>query len=96
MMEITRDEAVERFPAIRIEFVNSIFRYSEEGVPTGGFLTRVLTNDLFGAMLHYSGDSFEELQQLIWLVYGYMPSLHHGSIEKVNEHLKQTNKTEIE
>jgi hypothetical protein len=88
-MEITREEAREQFPAIRIEFLNSVFRYSEEGVPTGGFLARVLVNDLFGAIFHYSGDSYQELRQLICLIYGYMPSGHHGNPKKVNKHIKQ-------
>jgi hypothetical protein len=96
MMEITREEAREQFPAIRIEFLNSVFRYSEEGVPTGGFLNSVLSHDLFEAIFHYSGDSFREIKQLTWLIYNYMPSGHHGSIEKVQAHIKQTNKTEIE
>jgi len=83
-MDITIEEARMQFPAIGENLLGGLYRYSEDKIPTGSFMRAVLTNDLFGALGKYSGNSFDELNQLFTLMYNYMPSNQYGSKDKVN------------
>ena len=67
---------------------DSIKRYVEHGVPTGGFLQSVLANDLMEAMGRADMTSRLNLFEICSYVYNEVPIACHGSYEKVEAWLK--------
>jgi hypothetical protein len=61
----------------------SLDRYVEHGIPTGGFLKAVLCNDLFGAVGRADHINIRNLQNICGYVYNEIPSTCWGSTEKV-------------
>ena len=60
-------------------------RYAKEGIPTGGFLRAVLTNDLFGATSKADIENRIKLFDICSYIYNNLPSSCWGSQEKVEE-----------
>jgi hypothetical protein len=58
------------------------------GVPTGGFIEAVLSNDLREAMGQADRESLKHLHTLFLLIYNYCPHTCWGSEKRVNEWLQ--------
>lgn len=64
-------------------------RYILRGIPTGGFLDAVLSNDLRGSFARADIENREALYQIVMWLHNYAPSGCHGSKERVTDWLKQ-------
>lgn len=64
-------------------------RYVEDGIPTGGFLYAVLTNDLSGTFGKADCENIEKIKEICGFVYNEIPSGAWGNIKKVNKWIKQ-------
>lgn len=58
-------------------------RYLLHGIPPGGFLTAVLSNDLMGAFGKADDENTAAMRNWAMFIYNYMPNGCHGSPEKV-------------
>lgn len=58
-------------------------RYVEHGIPTGGFLNAVLSNELFEAMGRADWENRAALFEIVQFIYNELPSTCHGSPAKV-------------
>ena len=65
------------------EAIDSLRRYVDHGVPVGGFLEAVISNDLFGAMGRADDSSRANLFAICSFVYNDMPGVCWGSPAKV-------------
>lgn len=65
------------------EMKASIDRYVERGIPAGGFLEAVLSNDLFGAFAQADDTIRPHLYEVVRHIYWNVPSGCHGSPYKV-------------
>lgn len=63
--------------------------YAKEGVPVGGFLFAVLSNDLFGAVGHADDANYHALGEIVKYVYNNLPMGCHGSEKAVEDWLAQ-------
>ncbi|MCA1800188.1 MAG: hypothetical protein LC650_02735 [Actinobacteria bacterium] len=63
----------------------SLERYAAQGIAPGGFLTAVLTNNLFGAVSRADDYNLEALTEIVRFVYNRMPMSCHGSTEAMAE-----------
>ena len=61
-----------------------IERYYDRGIAPGGFLTRVLENDLLGAVSHADDVSLTVLPDLVKFMYNRMPIGSFGDRESVS------------
>lgn len=68
----------------------SLDRYTKDRIPTGGFLTAVLENDLMGAMGRADHINRQRLPEICKYIYNELPSGIWGSREKVQNHLKNS------
>jgi hypothetical protein len=68
---------------MRAEIKASLDRYADEGVPTGGFLQAVLSNDLMDAFGRADEGNRADLFEICSYVYNEMPAPCHGSPERV-------------
>lgn len=57
-------------------------RYFEYGIATGGFLQKVLENDLMGAVGRADENHVLRLRNICEFIFNYMPSVCQGSKEK--------------
>ena len=64
---------------------DSLDRYAEHGIPTGGFLRAVLANDLMEAFGRADTENRQDMFEIVGHVYNEMPSPCHGSYEIVDE-----------
>jgi len=76
--------------------MGGIFRYVEEGVLPGGFLSAVFSNDLTGAVAHADDVNMRNLPAYVRFIYNHCPSDCWGDRDKVkawlvNGGLKGTN-----
>ena len=60
-------------------------RYIEDGIAPGHFLTAVLKNNLFDAVMRADADNLKELPNIVKWIHCEIPSGSHGSIIKVKE-----------
>lgn len=67
---------------------DSIMRYVEHGIPTGGFLMACLENNLMEAMGRADLTSRENLFDICGFIYNEIPTGAHGSPAKVSAWLK--------
>ena len=68
---------------------DSLLRYANSGIPTGGFLYYVLSNDLFGAIGRADENNIMALHDICSYIYNKMPSTCWGSREIVGEWLER-------
>jgi len=71
----------------RHEAAESIRRYVDLGIPTGGFLRAVLANDLMEAVGRADESSLLHLADICRFVYNDIPSNVHGSYARVDAHI---------
>ena len=69
--------------------MDSLKRYVEQGIPTGGFLEAVLSNDLMGAMGRADEFNRAAIFDICGYVYNEMPGNSHGSPEQVKAWLRR-------
>ena len=74
---------------IKQEIIDSLKRYAEKGIPTGGFLQAVLENDLMDAMGKVDDQNREAIWEICNFVYNDIPMSCHGSPEKVRAWLNK-------
>lgn len=67
------------------ETQESLDRYAEHGIPTGSFLRAVLSNDLTEAVCRADDENRRDLLEIVKYVYNEMPSMCHGSSERVSQ-----------
>jgi len=70
-------------------------RYIEEGIQPGGFLTKVICNDLFGAYRRADDVNMSRMKDWVLFFYNEAPSNCYGSQESMNNwirdiHIKKT------
>lgn len=65
----------------------SLERYVEHKIPTGGFLEAVLSNNLADAVGKADNENIQRLPEIVRFVYTKLPSSCWGSPEKVKEWL---------
>lgn len=70
---------------MKSEIKESLDRYAEHGVPTGSFLRAVLCNDLTEAVCRADPENLDCLKEIAQYVYNELPSLCHGSTERVKQ-----------
>ena len=68
--------------------LDDLNRYVEHRVPTGGFLTAVLENNLLEAVGRAGHDNIRDLVEIVSHVYNNMPSSCWGSPAKVKAWLE--------
>lgn len=66
----------------------SLEKYTQQRIPTGGFLYAVLSNDLFEAFGRADNENRLLLFNICSYIYNELPSTCWGSKEKVNNWLK--------
>lgn len=69
--------------------VESIDRYVNDHIPTGGFLYAVLCNDLHGAVSRADAVNTGRLADFVFYLHNYVPHECWGSPEKVRAWLEQ-------
>ena len=58
---------------------DALDRYVNEGILPGGFLVKVLSNDLFGAVGHADSENKKALADICAYIYNELPSGAWGS-----------------
>ena len=66
-----------------LEVIQSLERYRDDHIPTGGFLEAVLSNDLKEALGRADRQNRDALFEIVRWVYNYMPMTACGSKEAV-------------
>lgn len=67
----------------------AIDQFVWHGIPTGGFLRAVLSNDLMGAISQADPNSLSSIGLICQYVYNAVPSVCHGSREAVKSHIER-------
>lgn len=70
--------------------LGALQRYVENKYMPGGFLTAVLSNDLFGAVGRADSENIEALAEIVKFVYNRMPSNSWGSADKMWKYVEET------
>ena len=68
---------------IKPEIIDSIKAYAERGIPTGGFLYAVLTNDMMEALFRADAENRVALYDIVSYIYNNIPGDAWGSPSKV-------------
>lgn len=76
------------YEMVKEETLDGIIRYCKFGVPVGGFLEAVLSNDLRGAFAKADGDNCENLFHIVKFCYNEIPMAAWGSKQKYEAWLK--------
>ena len=79
------------FQCIRQDVMESLKRYIEHRIPTGGFLEAVLSNDLKEAIGRADEDNMRVLPEIVGWLYNEAPSSCWGSPQRVKEWLAKRN-----
>jgi len=66
----------------------SLERYVNHRIQPGGFLTAVLSNDLFGAVTRADRENKLALSEICQYIYNEVPSNAWGSSDAVHNYLK--------
>lgn len=67
--------------------VDSLERYINHRIPTGGFLEAVLSNNFFESIGRADFNNLRNIQLVAEYIYMNVPSIAYGSKEKVNKWL---------
>lgn len=62
--------------------IDSLTRYLEDGVPTGGFMEAVLSNNLMESFGRADDENREALFEITRYIYNNLPSVCHWSKER--------------
>ena len=68
---------------------DSLTRYAEQGVPTGGFLEACLSNDLYGAYAIADARNLKALPYIIRHIYNTLPYKCCGSAERYSKWIER-------
>ena len=79
------------YRAIRPDVLDSLKRYIEHGIPTGGFLEAVLSNDLREAIGRADDYNMRTLPEIVSWIYNEAPSGCWGSPKRVTEWIYRRN-----
>jgi hypothetical protein len=71
------------YDKIKPEIIESLRRYADHHVPTGGFLRAVLSNDLLEAVIKADDDNRTALVDIVGYCYEEIPHDCWGSPERV-------------
>lgn len=63
----------------------ALLRYRDRGLEPGGFLTSVLTNDLFGAIGRADAENLQALKVICAWIYNRMPATCWGTPERMQD-----------
>lgn len=74
-----------------MDYKETLERYVQNKIPTGGFLKAVLENDLVQAFGRADDINKYRIGEIIEYIYNELPSLCWGSPEKVQNWLKNNN-----
>lgn len=74
---------------MRADIKASLLRYGREHRPTGDFLRAVLENNFMEAVGRADEDNRRDLYEIAEFVYNNIPSICHGSPERVSQWLKE-------
>jgi hypothetical protein len=74
---------------VKQTIIDSLTRYRDHHLPTGGFLRAVLENNLSGALGGADDDNLRDLREIVRWVYNEMPGNAWGSAEKVKAWIKE-------
>lgn len=72
----------------------SLKRYHRAHIPTGDFLTAVLSNDLFEAVARADAENLEVLPSIVKFIYNRLPANYWGDTNTVNKWLDYTKEDE--
>ena len=86
-MFITIQEAVNHYPTIPQRTIDAIYRYVEDGILPGGFLTAVLENNLRESMGRGDFENIAAIFPIVDILYNYAPANCWGSPEKIEKWL---------
>lgn len=75
--------------------LETLTTYAQDGVPAGGFINAILINDLKGAIGRADKDNLKAIKQIVKFVCNQLPSICHGSPEKVKAWLDMVRKGKI-
>lgn len=67
----------------------SLDQYNKHHLPVGGFLSAVLSNDLYGAFARADDGNLAALGEIVCYCYWEIPSQCWGSPEKVRDWLRE-------
>lgn len=67
----------------------ALLRYRDKGLAPGGFLTSVLTNDLFGAVGRADAENIRALKDICGWIYNRMPAPAWGNQERMDDWISQ-------
>ena len=81
------------YDMIRPDILESLKRYIDQGIPTGGFLSAVLENNLSEAFGRADEHNCETLFHICGFIYNEIPRAAWGSEAKVKAWLEQKRKT---
>ena len=79
------------YGVIKQDVLDSLQRYVEQKIPTGGFLRAVLENNLMEACGRADEQNSASLFQIVAYVYNELPARSWGSPEKVVAWLEDEN-----
>lgn len=68
--------------------IGTLERYVHKGIAPGGFMTAVLSNDLFGAVGRADLGNVKALDKIVKYIYNRCPSGCHGSKQIVEDWCK--------
>lgn len=74
---------------IQSRFRDALVRYVRDRVRPGGFLTAVLSNDLFGAIQRGDSRALANLPHVVAYVYSELPAICWGTPGRVQEWLRE-------
>lgn len=69
--------------------LSSLSHYVNLGIPTGGFLMSVLSNDLMGSFARADEHNLKAMKEIVSYIYNELPSNCHGSEKRYHEWLNQ-------
>lgn len=68
--------------------LDALYRYIDNKIQPGHFLTAVICNDLVNAVSHADSKNYPELRNIVQYLYNHCPATCWGSDEKMQEWLK--------
>lgn len=78
---------------VPIHTLDALKRYVEHGIPPGGFLIAVLSNDLKRAFSRADDINIANMYAIVKYIYNNIPSKAWGSPERVSEWINSFKKT---
>ena len=74
---------------MKLDTIQGIRDYADKGIHPGGFLERVLCNDLKGAFGHADPDNFADMGEIVRYCYNEIPGFCWGSEERFSAWMRK-------